>query len=67
MTTAYLKTSLTYLQGIFSNSLIIHPSMAALHLCFFTGGLQAWKRHVGMLQNAAGEVMKHSKYYCSLQ
>jgi len=44
MPTAYLKANLTYLQGIFSRSLIIHPSMAALHLCSFTSGLQARRR-----------------------
>lgn len=44
MPTAYWKTNLTHLQGIFSRSLIIHPSMAALHLCPFSGGLPAWRR-----------------------
>lgn len=44
MPAAYWKMNWTPLQGIFSRSLIIYPSMAALHLRSFSSGLPAWRR-----------------------
>lgn len=68
MPVVHLKMNLTFLQGTFSSSLIICPSMAVLSLllCWWVANPKKVDVVDGLC-DAVGGVMRHCKYYCSLK